>query len=395
MPALRALTVLCLLSAWSPPPIWAAPVPVQPSSLRELHQQVDQLRSLHKVDEAANLTSEFVRTHRQDTDALILLAQLRTEQNQPSEALKVLAEALTISPNSPGANDLSGQLLLDRHHYPEAMERFEAVLSVNLRDGVAREGELTAATQLALDSRQAGRSEAALACLVHAREHLPDDPVLLRDLGIQAEQMQQLKLAQEALEAALALSPGDAKTLYALSRVELDAGHFPDSERHLRAYLIKHPEDATAHFGLGHLLQIEQRIDDAKAEFQRSIDLQPVQTESYFQLGQIALNAGQPELARPLFQKTLARDPHHGGALTGVGILAYRERDFAEARRELASAVESSPEYQPAHYYLGLTLARLGDKADSERELKIATELERKQDPYSSSAAQRQQEARP
>ncbi len=307
-----------------------------------------------------------------------------------AQAQQLLNSALNLSPNYPAANLALGNILLSKHRYPEAMDRFETVLAIDLRNPDARTGELSAATQLAIESRRAGRADAAFLCLQHAREHLPDDPVLLLDLGIQAEQVHQLPIAQDALEAALRLRPSDPQTLYALSRVELDRQQFPASERYLRAYLAMRPKDASAHFGLGHLLEMEQQhLDEAKSEFQRSIELQPVQTESYYQLGQIALDAGQPDVAAPLFEKALSRDPHHGGALTGAGILAYRRKDFADARRQLTAAVASSPDFQPAHYYLGLTLARLGEKADSERELQTATDLGRKQDPHAAAAAQR------
>jgi len=328
-------------------------------------------------------------------DDLTRQAQALVAQSQPAAAEQLLTQALTLSPNHPPANLALGQLQLAQHRYPEAMDRFEAVLATDLRNPSARTGELTAATELALDTRKAGHPDAAFLCLQHAREHLPDDPTLLLDLGILAEQLHQLPIAQDALETALKLHPEDPQTLYALSRVELDREHFADSERHLRAYLRTHPNDATAHFGLGHLLQMQQHIDDAKAEFGRSLDLQPLQTESYYQLGQIALDAGDPDTAKPLFSKTLARDPHHGGALTGLGILSYRRKNFAAARTELAEAVAGSPDYQPAHYYLGLTLARLGQTEASTRELKLATDLAHSQDPHAAPAAPPSQAPQP
>ncbi len=319
-----------------------------------------------------------------DPDSLSAQALTAIQRGDPVVAHQLLSAALDLSPNHPAANLSLGNLLLSERRYPEAMDRFETVLATDLRDPGARLGELHAATSLALQARRSGDANAALLCLQHAREHLPDDPTLLLDLGIQAQQMRLLPQAAEALNAALALKPSssqpDPSITYALARVEADQGHLPAAEQHFRAYLATRPNDASAHFGLGHVLEMQQRIDDAKAEFQRSVDLQPLQTESYFQLGQIALDAGQAETAAPLFEKTLARDPHHGGALTGLGILAYRRKEFAAANTSLTAAVQSSPDYQPAHYYLGLTLARLGDKAGSERELKTATDLTNQQD---------------
>lgn len=283
------------------------------------------------------------------------------------------------SPNSPADNIALGEIFLRQHRYPEAMERFETVLATNRRDTVARKDELAAATAIALEARAAGRPDSALACLRHARESLPDDPTLLTDYGIQAQQMHLLPEAAEALKAALILSPGRLDTIYALARVETDQDHLPEAEQHLRAYLAARPGDASAHFGLGHVLERQQQTEAAAVEFRRSIQLQPTQSESYYQLGQMALDVHQDASARPLFEKTLARDPRHGGALTGLGIIAYRAKDYEAARQQLLAATEASPDYQPAHYYLGLTLARLGDKPASDRELRTAVELAGKQ----------------
>ncbi len=279
------------------------------------------------------------------------------------------------SADAPSDNLKLGNMLLSQHRYPEAMEHYEAILSLNMHDEEARRNELAASVALALQARREGNQEAALGCLQHAREYLPDDPTLLTDLGIQAQFVHQLPLAQEVLVNALKLKPGDLTATYALARVETDRQQFPSAEAHMREYLQAKPDDATAHFGLGHLLYMEQRLEEARTEFQTSIELQPAQSESYYQLGQMDLDAHRDAESRLLFEKTLKRDAHHGGALTGMGIVSYRAKEFAIARDQLMAAVQSSPDYQPAHYYLGLTLARLGDKEASDRELTLATQL--------------------
>ncbi len=324
---------------------------------------------------AATQTQAAPASAPDDPRSLTAQAALELQDGHAADAHVLLARALAASPNDPAANLALGDLLLAQQHYPEAMDRFETVLAIDLRNQRARAGELQAATRLALQARTSGHPDAALLCLEHARSSLPDDPALLLDLGIQADQLGQYPEAEEVLEASLRLRPSDPATLYALGRLETDEKHLPSAEAHLRAYLAARPDDATAHFGLGHLLVMEQRIPDATTEFKRSIALQPVQTESYYQLGQIATDLQHDDEARPLLQKVLARDPSHGGALTCMGVLAFRAKDYPEARSFLARAVSSSPTYQPAHYYYGLTLARLGQKSASDAELKIAVDL--------------------
>ena len=310
-----------------------------------------------------------------DASSLTRTAARSLADNDRPRAIKLLHQALALSPNAPSPNLDLGKILLTDRHYPEAMDRFETVLAIDLRSAEARQGELDAATHLALQARNAGHPEAALLCLQHAREYLLDDPTLLLDLGIQADQIGQYPIAEDALTVALALHPGDPAVLYALGRLETDEKHLPAAEIHLRSYLALHPEDPSAHFGLGHILVMQQRFPEATVEFDRSIALQPVQTESYYQLGQIATDLQHDADAKPLLEKVLNRDPKHGGALTCMGILAYRSRQYTQARTYLARAVASSPDYQPAHYFYGLTLARLGEKQASDAELKTAVEL--------------------
>ncbi|MDW5264595.1 MULTISPECIES: tetratricopeptide repeat protein [Acidobacteriaceae] len=325
---------------------------------------------------AAQQANNTLSTSNQ-ADALVAQALHSLQQGDQSTAQQLLLQAIAISPTNASTNNALGKLYSEEHRYPEAMERFEAVLAINLRDADARRGELSAAVALALQVRAAS-PEAALACLQHARENLPDDPTLLIDLGIQAQGMNQLVLANESLSAALKVKPDDLTTLYALARVETDQMHSELAEKHFREYLAARPDDATAHYGLGHLLQMQLKTAEATKEFKRSIELQPVQTESYYALGQIALDTQHDAEAEPLFHKTLARDPNHGGALTGMGILSYRAKNYAEAEGYLAKAIVSAPNYQPARYYYSLALAHVGKKAEAEQQLKIAASLQQK-----------------
>jgi tetratricopeptide (TPR) repeat protein len=271
------------------------------------------------------------------------------------------------------------QRQLGADHFVEAMKGFETLLLRDSHNLAARAGEHSAAIDRALELRNAGDTLASLQTLEHARSILPDDPILLTDLGIEADSLHRLPEALDALQAALVLRPGEPTATYALARTELDSDHPVKAEALFRAYLAQRPGDASAHYGLGHLLQMQQRSDESAQEFHRSIEIKPVQTESYYQLGQMDLDAHRDVVARPLFEKTLSRMPTHGGALVGLGILDFRAKNYLSARRELDAAVASTPDYEPAHYYLGLTLARLGDKAASERELAVASSLNIKQ----------------
>ena len=343
-------------------------------------RQAKLLRAQHQPEAAARVLNSFLSKQPEDADALALLAQIRLDGGDVSTGKELLTRALASSPNSPAANITLGRLMLEEHRDPEVMDRFETVLAIDLRDTEAREGELTAATDLAMSARRENDPDAALKVLEHARTKLPDDPKLLLDLGIQATEMGLLPEATDSLQSARKLDASDPDILYALARLEMVEQHLQTAEADLRAYLANRPEDASAHFGLGKVLEVAQRTTEARAEFEHSIQLQPAQTESYYELGLLELEVQHDAQAAPLFQKVLARDATHGGALTGMGIIEFRSKNYAQAEQYLARAEKAAPGYQPAHYYRGLALARLGQKDESQRELSIATELDRKQE---------------
>jgi len=255
------------------------------------------------------------------------------------------------------------------------LDAYEQILKLHPHDDSATKGEVTTAIEEALEAKQAGKNDLALAFLLRANYWVPDDAELLTDTGIQEQAMNLTADADAALTKAQQLRPGNPKTLYALARVKMDLNQTQASEEAWQAYLAQRPDDASAHFGFGVLLQMLQRMDQARAEFQKSIKLSPQQSESYYRLGEIARNAGQDIEAKQYYDQAIEHGPAHAGAWTGLGILAFNAKKYDEAERDLEKAVQLAPDFQPARYYHGLTLARLGRKNDSEKELAVAVQL--------------------
>ncbi len=264
----------------------------------------------------------------------------------------------------------TGEALLQERRYREAMDAFEAALAASPANAAAREGEVAAATAWALEGVRQGHPEQAMEVLERGIGVLPTEPELLRSFGIEATTLKQFPIAEQALRAADAARPHDAKTVYALARLETEEQHLPEAERDLQAYLALRPDDASAYFGLGHIYAMRQQTTEARAAFAHSLTLQPSQTESYYQLGQLDLEAHQDEAAQKEFAQVLARAPQHAGALTGMGQLALRAKDYAGAEQLLAAAEKSDPAYQTPHYFRGLALAKLGRKDEAAEELR-------------------------
>jgi len=291
------------------------------------------------------------------------------------EANELLADATQRKPQDATLWQELGEIQVSQHLYDDAMKSFGTALGLQPDSGLAQSGEVKAAIADALQDRNAGNQDGALSCLLRASKLVPDSVELLTDFGIQADGMDLYKDADVALNRAHELAPGDARTLYALARVELDEQKMPEAEAHLRAYLRLKPDDATAHYGLGHLLHMMAEDDEAAQELERSIALRPQQTESYYELGEIALDQGRDEQAKKQFEIVLKADPNHGGALTGMGIIAYKIKDYVQADAYLSKAVLYAPDYAEAHRFYAMTLAQLGRQQQSEREIAVAQKL--------------------
>ncbi|MGH9587995.1 MAG: tetratricopeptide repeat protein, partial [Acidobacteriaceae bacterium] len=97
-------------------------------------QHAERLRAEHKEDTAAKLLTGYLDKHPEDSNALTALAEVRVDQGDTDEAVDLLTHALAASPNSEAANLTLGNLLLEQHHYPEAMDRFETVLAIDLQN---------------------------------------------------------------------------------------------------------------------------------------------------------------------------------------------------------------------------------------------------------------------
>ena len=294
--------------------------------------------------------------------------------NQLDNADRALGSLLESDPENTALLVELGAVRLKQSNNDAALQTYEQVLARHPDEASARAGEVQAAVAAALNDRREGKNDEALRHLLEGRRYVADSPELLTDFGIQAESMRLFEDAEAALKQAHQLAPDDARTLYALARVETDREEFPEAEANLRAYLKPMPSDATAHYGLGHVLHLEARDDEAKVELQRSIALHPNQTESFYELGEVALDYHADADATADFEKVLAAAPQHGGALTGMGILACRRKDFEEAKGFLEKAVAVAPEYPPAHLYYAMALSRLGDEKKAQREAALAAQ---------------------
>jgi tetratricopeptide (TPR) repeat protein len=260
------------------------------------------------------------------------------------------------------------------------MNEFERAIKANPNDAVAKQNEAKTAIECGLIEQQNDRMEAALWLLLRAQYWTPENPELLRDIGVLEANLTLYTDAASTLSESLRLRPNEPQAVYALARVDMELGQMNAAEQEWLELLKVEPDNARARYGYGLVLQSLQRDEEARSQFEQSIQLDPHQAESYYRLGEIARRQQKPDEARKLYQEALSHDPAHGGALTGLAILDYEMKNYNQAESELEAAIKSTPNYYTAHYYRGLALARLGRKAEAEAEFAVAVQLSKNKD---------------
>ena len=99
--------------------------------------------------------------------------------------------------------------------------------------------------------------------------------------------------AVEALEAALATEPRQAKLRFALAWMRQERGELEAGERLLRSLLEEFPDHAEAHNNLAVILAQRGDLDPARLLLERAVQLQPEHAQAQENLGDLLLRLAQ------------------------------------------------------------------------------------------------------
>ena len=229
--------------------------------------------------------------------------------------LAVYEQAVRDDPQDVSARGALAQLYFAAGRYDEAIEQFQAVLTLD---------ETSIAALLGL-----GRAQLAA-----------DDPTAA------AESFE--KIITLTADAEMGSASVEAARYYAGS-IALDQQRPADAIAHLKEAVAMEPGDADAWHMLGAAFLANGDLDEAIAALSRAVLFVPNFTEAY------------EKLASAYEAKGMAGETSYA-----QGMAAYSRGQHGEAIRELQAATEASPSFAPAYAGLGLTY-----EARSERDLAI------------------------
>lgn len=197
--------------------------------------------------------------------------------------------------------------------------------------------------------------------LRHADQVRPDRPEVLLKLTLALLKTQRRVAAVAVAHKLVTVQPDNPDNEYVLASALFSTDLFEEADPIARKLVQKRPDDANAHLLLGSVQFNTGDIEGARRSFERCLELDPNKmVDARYYLAQIAERQGDVSAARDQLEKVVAANPDHAAGQAELGMLQLRMGDVQEARAALEKAVKLRPEVSQSHYQLGLVYRRLG-----------------------------------
>jgi tetratricopeptide (TPR) repeat protein len=232
-----------------------------------------------------------------------------------------------------------------------------------------------ARTNLAVELREAGRTEEAVAQL---RIAAPEDPEAMHVLGSalleRGQPVEGLQLLQEFVRQ----YPSDPQI--AAAREELagglyGAGRLPDAIREFRVLVAAFPDVARGRQNLANALLASRDWSGAALEYREVLRLQPDNVFAQTHLGLALANAGQVDHAIEAFRRALEMHAGDATAERGLVDVLLNAHRFKEAETEIRRLASANPDDAAIHNLLGVSLAGQQRMEEAATEFTTASRL--------------------
>ena len=237
----------------------------------------------------------------------------------------ILKDALKTDPDYWPAEQVAGDILLEKYNRPDAVESFDNALKVNPKAADALVGKARAAA-VKFDLKDAD-SYADQALRAH-----PNHPAALRvkaDILLVAGDF---PAAKKLLDAAKAVNPRDAATLGRLAAVALvthDAAGFEAMEKDVASWDGK---PGAFYAELAAALDERKQYPKAEGYYKKALELRPVLSAPLSGLGLLYLRMGDEAEGRKLLDQAFKADPFNVRVSNSRRVLRHLEDEKSPYR---------------------------------------------------------------
>ncbi len=195
---------------------------------------------------------------------------------------------------------------------------------------------------------------AAGALLEAALEHAPNDPNLLRLLGVSLTKQNRNAKAEKTLTRVVRLVPNFALAHENLADALLQQGRLDEAAQSLKTAIRHNPESDAANRKLVEVLALTGQGAEADEAFRQSLEGDPDRAAivEAMELNRI----GESKQSEKILRGLLRRNPEHLDALRLMGVHCARKELYNDAEAFFRRAVDLAPDFWLAWINLGAAL---------------------------------------
>lgn len=186
-------------------------------------------------------------------------------------------------------------------------------------------------------------------------EKHPNDPNLLRLLGVSLAKQKRYSEAEERLLHVVRLAPQHSRAYEDLADAQLPQGKLEEAVETLRRCIKHDPKATRPQQRLAELLSIMGRSEESEHVFEQSLGADP--TKRALADAMDLAQRGELAQAEKIYRGLLKKEPDNVDALRLLGVLCVKRERYDDAAAFFRRAVEIAPDFWKAWINLGTALS--------------------------------------
>src|SRR3989441_1488074 len=308
-------------------------------------------------DDAIAEFEEAIRASEDMPMARINIARALYKKKDFDRATKVLNEYLSRQPRSKEAENLLGNIAMERKQYAEAETRFRTALEYEPNFTDAR-------NSLGILYNKLGRRDDALKEFLKVVAVDPEYAEALNNIGVIYKEQGNAQEAITSFRKAMAADPEFAGSYSNMALALEQRGDLKGAEEMFRNALQRAPQNVQVRTNYGALLYTMGRFDQARLELEKAVGIDPSDPSARNNLGAVYGRLGRTSDEIAAYRKAVALDPDYADVHHNLGLALLKQGKTEEGEGELKKALVIDPRYAPA--YLNLARSLLGHGRTSE-----------------------------
>jgi len=304
-----------------------------------------------RYDEAIGEFRQAMQASEDAKIAGINIARAYYKKKDFESALRAIDEHLKRQPRSKEAENLLGNIAMEKGRMPEAETHFRKAIEYepNFTDALNGLGILY--------DRQ-GRHEDALRQFQKVVEVDKDYAEAYNNIGVIYKNAGKIDRAIDQFKKAIAADMEFPGSYSNLALVYEDRGDFHAAEEQFRRALERAPDDAAVRTNYGALLYTEGRLEQAREELEKAVATDPSYASAHNNLGAVYGRLGRSQDEIAAYRKAAELDPAYADAHHNLGLALLKLNRIEEGEGEMRHALALDPRFAPAYINLGRSLLR-------------------------------------